>query len=247
MYIRTISLYVCFVDLKSAFDTVPRAKLWEKMACWGIPTRLLSAIIDLHTSTWVQVKVGNGKNITRKISTYVGLKQGCVLAPCLFNIYMADLSNELGQIICDAPKLAKLSIPSLQYADDIVLMSRTQICLQRSVQGLANYTTTHGLVLNRKKTKVMCFTKAKQKRNHRYTWHIEGEHPEVVQMYKYLGVVLDTRFNYKYQKEQLMDGMLNNADIHRQSQRSGFSPSFFCSPRHPSLQISPGIKGNNSD
>ncbi|XP_078533257.1 uncharacterized protein LOC144819159 [Lissotriton helveticus] len=70
-------LYTCFLDLKAAFDKVPRSNLWAKMKAWGVPPKLLGAIIELYSDTWVQVKKGDGRRLTKKFHTTNGLKQGC--------------------------------------------------------------------------------------------------------------------------------------------------------------------------
>ena len=74
-------LYVAFVDIKSAFDSVDRNALWKALRARGIPGILLNLTEDLHTHT-AKVRIGN--KFSRHFSTTSGVRQGCVLAPALF-------------------------------------------------------------------------------------------------------------------------------------------------------------------
>lgn len=66
--------FAYFVDIKSAFDQVPRGRLWAQLEEWDIPRDLLRAITSLYIETWAQVKIGNGSCVTNKIATVNGLK-----------------------------------------------------------------------------------------------------------------------------------------------------------------------------
>jgi len=75
-------LYVAFVDIKSAFDSVVRNALWKALRPRGIPDILLNLIEDLHTHTRATVRISN--KFSHRFSTTSGVWQGCVLAPALF-------------------------------------------------------------------------------------------------------------------------------------------------------------------
>lgn len=105
---KRMSLYLCFIDYKAAFDHVNRTRLWSKLHSWGLPQPLLNLLINLHTDTWLQVKLGNGTLLLRRIPTEKGLKQGCVLAPTLFNLYIADLVPFPNSCNSHAPKLGDI-------------------------------------------------------------------------------------------------------------------------------------------
>lgn len=142
-----------FVDLRSAFNRVLRARLWAKLKEWEIPHHLIDAIVALYSNTWARLKLGDGGNLSSEIKIHNGLKQGCVLAPCLFNIYLADLYSNLKTINGIPPKLAEDHIHYLQYADDIVVLSHTPIGLQRIINQLTNYLDQQGLEIIRKRQK----------------------------------------------------------------------------------------------
>lgn len=88
-------LIALFVDLKATFDSVDREKLWEVMEKKGISERMKRKIKRIYRETRSRVKVGN--ELEECFWTARGIKQGCLLSPYLFNIYLSDLENELGK------------------------------------------------------------------------------------------------------------------------------------------------------
>ncbi|KAG8133100.1 hypothetical protein E2320_010924 [Naja naja] len=71
---------------------------------------------------------------TNKILTCIGIRQGCILAPLLFNFYIHPLVAQLIQLEHHSPKLANRHIASLLYVDDILLLSGTQIGLKTNLE-----------------------------------------------------------------------------------------------------------------
>ncbi|KAJ1205520.1 hypothetical protein NDU88_000954 [Pleurodeles waltl] len=119
-------LHLCFIDFNVAFDHMERTKLWSKLLDWGIPWPLLDLLMALHTDTWVQVKLGERMHLSRPLPTSKELKQGCVLAPTLFNLFLADLAQALDNYNLHVPRLCSLGLLSLMYADDPVLITHTK-------------------------------------------------------------------------------------------------------------------------
>ena len=76
------SLYVGYVDLKSAFDSVDRTALWLALKGIGIPDVILRLLQDLHADTGARIRVGS--EVSERFHTLSGVRQGCVLAPPLF-------------------------------------------------------------------------------------------------------------------------------------------------------------------
>ena len=81
------SLYVLFVDLQKAYDSIPRTALWSVLDRLGVPPVMLGLIRSLHEGMIAKVRV-NGK-LSDNISVTNGLRQGCTLAPTLFNLYFS--------------------------------------------------------------------------------------------------------------------------------------------------------------
>ena len=79
-------LFACFVDLEKAYDRIPRDKLWKVLQEYGVDGQLLRAIKSFYSRPEVCVRV-NGKQ-SKPFHVGVGLRQGCVLSPLLFIVYM---------------------------------------------------------------------------------------------------------------------------------------------------------------
>lgn len=81
-------MYVCFLDMSAAFDTVNRRKLIEKIDKMFGSQKLTRTISNLYTDT--KSVVWDGNQLSQEFSTNTGVRQGCNLSAFLFNIYMND-------------------------------------------------------------------------------------------------------------------------------------------------------------
>uniref|UniRef100_A0A670I2D7 ribonuclease H n=1 Tax=Podarcis muralis TaxID=64176 RepID=A0A670I2D7_PODMU len=178
-------LYVAFIDLKSAFDTVPRHALWQKLEKTNIDLRLLFLIKTLYTDTSIQVKVDLAGHLTTRIKTTTGVKQGCILAPFLFNFYINDMVKELEGLQFAPVTILDQKLSVLMYADDLVLVSRTQVGLRRLLAKLSSYCMRNALSINYDKTQVIVFGK----RSKKHVWHLDEHIINQVNTFKYLGLI----------------------------------------------------------
>ena len=78
-------IFVLFIDLRKAYDSIPRSPLWHMLEKYSIPPILLSIICSLHDGMKAEVTVDG--NLTLDFEVCNGLRQGCVIAPSLFNLY----------------------------------------------------------------------------------------------------------------------------------------------------------------
>ena len=83
---KSWDLFACFDDLEKAYDRVPRDKLWEVLQEYGVSSQLLRATKSFNCPPEVCVRI-NGKQ-SKPFQVGVGLRQGCVLSPFLFIVYM---------------------------------------------------------------------------------------------------------------------------------------------------------------
>ena len=89
---RGSHLYTCFVDLKKAFDTVPRTKLFFTLLKeYSIGGNFLKIIQEIYSKKQIFVKVSDG--LLQPFYTSVGVKQGCVFSPILFNLFINNICN----------------------------------------------------------------------------------------------------------------------------------------------------------
>ena len=91
--------------MSMAFDTINRGKLWAKLVGWKIPSGLLKLIIQLHGNSWTVVNLGKNGALSSRVETPNGLRQGCILAPILFSIFIADVMVPLKAVRVFPPKL----------------------------------------------------------------------------------------------------------------------------------------------
>lgn len=118
-------LYVCFVDLRKAFDSVPQALLWKTYEEMGIPSQLIRAVQILYKEVYVAVRTAEG--LTAWFLSNLGVRQGCVHSPTAFAIFMHKLYVYMKERHrnLDAPTLFTLVILLLLFANDIAHISRS--------------------------------------------------------------------------------------------------------------------------
>ena len=79
------NIYFCFIDYAKAFDYVDHNKLWKILKEMGIPDHLTCPLRNLYTGQEATVRTGHGTTDWFQIGK--GLRRGCILSPCLFNLY----------------------------------------------------------------------------------------------------------------------------------------------------------------
>ena len=178
-------IYSCFVDFAKAFDTIPRDILFKKLSKCGIRGRFFNIIKNIYTSDKACVKISN--KYTEVFGINQGVRQGCVLSPLLFNIFLADLAKNLDSVKGKV-KVNDSEISALFWADDILILSDSEAGLREMIRTLGEYSVQNKMEINTDKTKVMIFNKTG--RLLRRSYYINGIQLENVRSYKYLGFVL---------------------------------------------------------
>ena len=195
------SLFTCFVDFKSAFDSVWREALLVKLYAVGIRGRIWEIIKDMYKEVFYRVKVDGG--LTEEFSSTIGVKQGCVLSPILFKLFIADIVN-IFDGSCDPVSLGSSKISCLCYADDIVILSESADGLQKCLDKLSSYCEKWGLSVNVSKTQVLIFNKGGH-RFSRYRFLLGDQELKIVQEYCYLGIIFSAGGNFTKALENLND------------------------------------------
>ena len=120
-------LYSCFVDFRKAFDSVIHPGLQVKLKELNINGKFYDILCSLYTKSSVCVRVG--EHHTGLFVSKVGVRQGDVLSPNLFKIFINDLPSYLNDTP-DPVLVNNLPLSCLLYADDNVLLSTTAAGLQ---------------------------------------------------------------------------------------------------------------------
>ena len=88
------TVYFCFIDYAKAFDCVDHNKLWKMLKDIGIPNHLICLLRNLYTDQEITVRPGHGTTNWFQIGK--GVHQGCILSPCLFNLYAEYIMRNAG-------------------------------------------------------------------------------------------------------------------------------------------------------
>ena len=107
------------------FDCVDHNKLWKILQEMGIPDDLTCLLRNLYAGQEATVRTRHG--ITDWFQIGKGVRQGCILSPCLFNLYAEYIMRYAGLDEAQAGiKIAEKNINSIRYADDTTLMAESE-------------------------------------------------------------------------------------------------------------------------
>ena len=119
------NIYFCFIDCAKVFDCVDHNKLWKNLKEMGIPDHLICLLRNLYADQ--EATVRNGHGTTDWLQIGKGVHQGCILSPCLLNLYAEYIMRNAGLEETQAGiKIAGRDINNLRYADDTTLMKERE-------------------------------------------------------------------------------------------------------------------------
>ena len=170
---RHSNLFVTFVDLTKAFDTVSRDGLWKIMEKFGCPSRFISIVRQFNEGMMVKVLDDGDESEAFTVTNVV--KQGCVLAPTLFSMVFSAM---LRDAFCDCQdgipvryrtdgrlfnprrlkavtKVKETVIRDFLFADDCVLNANREQKIQQKMDCFSRARDNFGLTISTKKTEVM--------------------------------------------------------------------------------------------
>ena len=115
------------------------------------------------------------------------MRQGCILSPLLFNIYLSDLPSRL-ETGRTGPKINDKILNSIIWADDLIMFSESEEGLNDLLKELSAYTEENNMSVNIDKTKAMIFNKTGKFMKNNFLY--KNSKIETVREYKYLGFLL---------------------------------------------------------
>jgi hypothetical protein len=184
-------LYMCFIDLKKAFDSISHPCLLYKLLKMNMNGRLYTIIKNMYSKTILQVNTGQG--LTGEFTSNVGVRQGDNLSPTLFNLYINDLPDIFDES-CDPVALHTRALSCLLYADDLVLLSESAEGMQIALNKLHDYCDRWGLSINPTKTKALVMSSKKCKT---VQLQVGGASIDCVDEVTYLGIIITRDGSFK--------------------------------------------------
>ena len=137
-----------------AFDCVDHNKLWKILKEMGIPDHLTCLLRNLYTGQEATVRTGHGTTDWFQIGK--GVHQGCMLSPCLFNLYTEYIMQNARLDEAEPGiKIAGRNINNHTYADDTTLMAESEELLKSLLMKVKEESEKVGLKLNIQKMKIM--------------------------------------------------------------------------------------------
>ncbi len=159
-------------------------------------------IESMYKNTTSKVKV-DGSFLSTAIRAKKGVRQGDVLSPLLFNLYVNDLIPLLHEPDSSPPSLLHSKLGCLFYADDLMVISTSPEGLQRSLDKIDTYCKKWKLKINLSKSKAMCMST--NGKNSETSFNIGSETIENVKSYPYLGIELTNTGSMKMSQANLSD------------------------------------------
>ena len=172
-----VSLFMCFIDLQKAYDTVDRTLLWQVLTRSGVPTQMIAVIQQFQDGMRACVRPDEGV-CSDWFEVKQELRQGCVLSPLLFNIFFAALLTVVLQRFGEEPailtELVHLKEPptsmgpepamdyvrravwGMLYTDDACIVSRSPQGLAKMMEVIVEVCRAFALTVSAKETETMC-------------------------------------------------------------------------------------------
>ena len=186
-------LYVCFVDLTKAYDTVPRALLWQIVADIGVPARFMTALQSIYADPLCQVRVE--VCVGAEFESSLGVEQGCPLSPILFGIFIDRLCFMIEGKAADAgPWLSSgRRVPSTPDDFRLLALGRLAVShMDRLLRVVDEFCLASGMRVNTGigKTEMMLFgvSAARRAQLQAEVFRVGGQAIRFVSSYKYLGI-----------------------------------------------------------
>ena len=146
-------------------------KLWKILKEMGIPDHLTCHLRNLYAGQEATVRTGHGTDWFQVVK---GVLQGCILSPCLFNLYAEYIMRKARLDEAQAGvKIARRNINNLRYADDTTLIAESEQELRSLLMKVKEESEKPGLKLNIQKMKIMASGPIT-------SWEIDGETVETV-------------------------------------------------------------------
>ena len=169
---------------------------------YSIGGNFLKLLQEIYSGNKVYVKLADG--LFEPFTTTIGVKQGCVFSPILFNICINKICSIFDET-CSPVKINNTNMSCLLWADDLLLCSETAEGLQNAINKMSTFYDSLDLKINLKKTKVMIFNKRGLSLKNKFNFKIKNDKLEITNEYQYLGLKLRTSGTLTQAVQELHD------------------------------------------
>uniref|UniRef100_A0A8C2BTG1 Reverse transcriptase domain-containing protein n=1 Tax=Cyprinus carpio TaxID=7962 RepID=A0A8C2BTG1_CYPCA len=178
--------YYIFIDFSKAFDSVQYNLLYFTLIKSGIGGKVFSVLRSMYSKLKSCVKGTDG--LTEYFSCTIGVRQGCMVSPLLFNLFLNEYITMLKNN-CKGIQIESMTeVQTLLYADDMA--------------NIFFFCNLYGMRVNLSKTKIMVYRRGGSL-NKDEKWYFAGEHIEVVDCYKYLGMWFTPKLSWRKTRQLL--------------------------------------------
>ena len=180
-------IFICYLDASMAFDKIRHSTLFKKLISRDVPVYLVRILWFWYRNQSLFVKWQNKYSKTIKVNN--GVRQGGIISPRLFNLYMDKLSMKLNSVNVGCC-IKSLVINHLMYADDLALIAPSVKGLQTILDICYEYGLSHNIMFNESKSVCMHFKQSKQISFEPVIW-LGNDKMNFVTKYKYLGHIIN--------------------------------------------------------
>ncbi len=187
--------------MKKSFDSVNRTCLLDKLRNIGVNGNIYFAVKTIYENVSCAVLV-NGI-YTDWFAGDLGVKQGCILSPTLFSVYINDLAKVIKELDCGIV-MENYELNILLFADDIALIADSPQSLQDMLDTLSKWCSKWRLYIDIDKTKIVHFRMPSIVKTE-YNFTCSGNNICVVDSYKYLGLMFNDHLDENMMQNQLLN------------------------------------------
>ena len=148
-----LPIYCSFIDLEKAYDSVWRGGMWQIAKYYGIPAQIVELLKNWYEGISSCVRLEEGDGDWFPIRT--GLRQGCVLSPSLFNVYMDAIMRKVTEDTAGGVMVGGERVVDLDFADDVALLADSWLVMVSMVMRMEEVTQRFGINISAKKSEVL--------------------------------------------------------------------------------------------
>ena len=190
-YLNT-PIFVCFIDIKSAFDRVSFWKLFTKLLDRGTPLYLVELLEYWYTTQQLFIKWGNTESQCFNMSN--GIRQGSILSPYLFNVYVDDLNIKLNETKVGC-YVSNRPVNNFSYADDLALIAPSATALNQLLKTCELFARENYIIFSTTKSVCMSILPKCSTVTRLPSIYLENSKLTYVENFNYLGHTINSKFS----------------------------------------------------